>query len=64
MQDRFVTVDEASRLLCVCKTSVFNLMKNGELRRVKLSTNKTVLLASDIQNFIQRKAAEAAPVAA
>ena len=63
MSESFVTVEDAKRQLCLGTTSIYNLMKCGELRRVKLG-RKTVLLASDLQNYIQRKAAEAAPVAA
>ena len=63
MQEHFVTVEDAKRQLCLGTTSIYNLMKTGELRKIKLG-RKTVFRASDIQAFIQRKAAEAAPVAA
>jgi excisionase family DNA binding protein len=60
---RLVTVDEAKKLLCLGTTAIYELMKTGELRRIKIG-RKTVLLASDIQIFINRKVAEAAPIAA
>jgi excisionase family DNA binding protein len=60
---RLVTVDEAKKLLCLGTTAIYELMKTGELRRIKIG-RKTVLLASDIQSFINRKVAEAAPIAA
>ncbi len=60
---RLVTVDEAKKLLCLGTTAIYELMKTGELRRIKIG-RKTVLLVSDIQSFINRKVAEAAPIAA
>jgi excisionase family DNA binding protein len=56
--DRFMTVDEARRQLCLGTTAIYALMKQGELRKIKLG-QKTVFLASDIQAFIDRKVAEA-----
>lgn len=62
-QERFITVDDAKSQLCLSTASIYNLMKAGELRKIKLG-RKTVFLASDIQAFIQRKTAEATPSAA
>ncbi|MGL5837032.1 MAG: helix-turn-helix transcriptional regulator [Sphingorhabdus sp.] len=62
-QERFITIDEAKAQLCLSTASIYNMFNSGELRKVKLG-RKTVLLASDIQSFIQRKTAEATPAAA
>lgn len=56
--DRFLTVDDAKAQLCLGTTAIYQLINRGELRRIKLG-NKTVFLASDIQEFINRKVAEA-----
>ncbi len=56
--ERFMTVDEARRQLCLGTTAIYSLMKSGEIRKIKLG-GKTVFLASDIQSFINRKVAEA-----
>lgn len=60
---RLVTVEEAKKMLCLGTTAIYDLMKTGELRRIKIG-RKTLFLASDIAAFINRKVAEATPVAA
>jgi excisionase family DNA binding protein len=55
---RFVTVDEAKKLLCLGTTAIYDLINTGELRRIKIG-RKTVFLASDVTAFINRKVAEA-----
>ena len=57
--DRLLTVDEAKRQLSVGTTLIYSLMKEGQLRRVKLG-GKTLIAQSDIQAFIQKKLEEAA----
>lgn len=60
---RLVTVEEAKKLLCLGTTAIYELMKTNQLRRIKIG-RKTVFLASDIADFINRKVAEATPAAA
>lgn len=60
---RLVTVEEAKKMLCLGTTAIYDLMKTGELRRIKIG-RKTLFLASDIAAFINRKVAEATPAAA
>lgn len=55
---RLVTVEEAKKLLCCGTTNIYELINAGELRRLKIG-RKTVFLASDISDFIDRKVAEA-----
>lgn len=55
---RLLTVEEAKKLLRLGTTSIYALMKTRELRPVKFG-RKTVFLASDIADFINRKVAEA-----
>ena len=57
--DRLLSVDEAKGQLSIGTTALYDLMKTGELRRIKLG-RKTVLAQSDIQAFIQKKLEEAA----
>ena len=54
----FITVDDAKKRLCLGTTAIYELINAGELRRVKIG-RKTVFLASDIADFINRKVAEA-----
>ena len=58
MQDRLVPVEEAKQQLSVGTTILYRLMKEGQLRRVKLG-GKTLIAQSDIQAFIQKKLEEA-----
>lgn len=60
---RFVDVDEAKRQLCLSTASIYNLMKSGELRKIKLG-RKTVFLQHDLDLFVERKVAEACQAAA
>ena len=59
MQDRLVPVEEAKKQLSVGTTILYRLMKEGQLRRVKLG-GKTLIAQSDIQAFIEKKLEEAA----
>lgn len=59
----FVDVDEAKRQLCLSTASIYNLMKAGELRKIKLG-RKTVFSQADLSAFAERKIAEASQVAA
>lgn len=55
---RLVTVAEAKKLLCCGTTNIYELINSNELRRIKIG-RKTVFLASDIIDYIDRKVAEA-----
>ena len=57
--DRLLSVDEAKAQLSIGTTAFYDLLKNNELRRIKLG-RKTVIAQSDIQAFIQKKLEEAA----
>lgn len=57
--DRLMTVEEAKRQLSIGTTLIYAMMKQGQLRRVKLG-GKTLIAQSDIQAFIQKKLEEAA----
>jgi predicted DNA-binding transcriptional regulator AlpA len=59
---RFVDIDEAKRQLCLGTTAIYELLKTGELRRVKIG-RKTVLLQQDLWDFMRRKVAEASGAA-
>ena len=59
MSEKFLTVDEAKDELCIGTTSLYALMKSGELRRIKIG-RRTVLSRADIQSFMSKKIEEAA----
>lgn len=56
---RFVDIAELSHRLCLQKSAIYELFNSGELTRVKLGRKKTVVLESDVTDFINRKVAEA-----
>lgn len=56
--DKLLTPDEAKKQLSVGTTILYRLMKEGQLRRVKLG-GKTLIAQSDIQAFIEKKLEEA-----
>lgn len=55
---RLITIEETKQLLCLGTTAIYDLINTNELRRIKIG-RKTVFLASDIADFINRKVAEA-----
>lgn len=61
---RFVDISELSHRLCLQKSAIYELFSSGELTRVKLGRKKTVVLESDVTDFINRKVAEARAKAA
>ena len=63
MTDSLITVEEAKKRLCIGTTLIYDLMKSGDLRRIKVG-RKTLLAESNVQSFIQRKVAEAGAVEA
>jgi predicted DNA-binding transcriptional regulator AlpA len=56
---RFLDLTEVSLRLCLKTSSIYELFNSGELVRVKLGRKKTVVLESDVTDFINRKVAEA-----
>jgi predicted DNA-binding transcriptional regulator AlpA len=56
---RFVDLNELSQRLCLQKSAIYELFNTGELTRIKIGRKKTVVLESDVTDFINRKVAEA-----
>lgn len=59
---QLVTVEEASRLLAVSKSSLYNLMENGRLRYVKLGKSRR-LRRADLAALVEASTVERAPAA-
>lgn len=49
-------IDEVAEMLGLGRTTIFKLLEQGELRRVKVGA-RTLILASDVDALIQRRAA-------
>jgi len=50
-----LTINEASRYLGVGRTTLYQLIKSGELQKVKLVQGRTQFLKQDLDNFIESK---------
>lgn len=48
-----ITVTEAARILSIGRTTLYGLIKGGEIRATKLG-RKTLFLAKDIDAFLDR----------
>lgn len=49
-------IDEVATMLGISRTTVFKLMADGELPRVKVGS-RTLIRAADVDALLQRKAA-------
>lgn len=56
---RFCDLAEVGRRLCLKKSAIYELFARGQLTRVKLSPERTVVLEAELSAFIERKHAEA-----
>jgi excisionase family DNA binding protein len=50
-----LTINEAARYLGVGRTTLYQLIKGGELQTVKLVQGRTQFLKQDLDNFIESK---------
>ena len=50
-----LTINEAARYLRVGRTTLYQLIKEGELQTVKLVQGRTHFLQQDLDNFIESK---------
>ncbi|MFL9840517.1 helix-turn-helix domain-containing protein [Sphingomonas sp. ST-64] len=49
-------IDEVAEMTGLGRTTIFALLKQGDLRRVKIGA-RTLILASDVDALLQRQAA-------
>jgi len=50
-----LTINETARYLGVGRTTLYQLIKGGELQTVKLVQGRTQFLKQDLDNFIESK---------
>lgn len=55
-QSDLLTIKEASKILKVSEPTVWRLLKEGKLRRVKLGTKTTRIIKADIDKLIESSA--------
>ena len=52
MHDTLLTVDEVASHLKCSKATIWNLLKEQKLRRIKLGTKTTRISADDLERFL------------
>ncbi len=52
-KDDLLTVKEAAKMLKVSEPTIWRLLKEGKLRRVKLGTKTTRIIKTDIEKLIE-----------
>ena len=48
-----VTAEQAARSLCICRTKVYELLRNGELESVRIGTSRRIP-ASALDEYVDR----------
>ena len=53
---QLLTITQASSRINICRTAIYNLMKTGQLHKVKIG-RKTLFAESEISDFITQRIA-------